>query len=218
MEISNAKNKIAEFLQKNRLPLPKYTSERVGGADHSPLWLSTVELHDGRKFKGEIRNTKTLAEISSAEKALKSIKDETQTEKVSRFETPRETDLETCEVPKKSKTVVLVDFENLPNFIKQGEKILMKHTVYVFVGELHELADAPLPSWVKKVVVPSTRANAADSCIQMYIGMFLVKEEYEEYIIATRDRFGSNLVDLITSSNLLWKAKAARQVSTPSKI
>lgn len=73
--MSSAKNGLQERYQGlsksgNIVYLPKYNSERCGGDDHIPIWISTVTLHGGRTYKGKTCTSRKKAEISSAGVAL----------------------------------------------------------------------------------------------------------------------------------------------------
>jgi len=62
----NYKNTLQEFLQKQRLPLPKYNTIRTGGSDHMPLWISNIQVN-GKIFQGNPYSTKVDAENSVAQ-------------------------------------------------------------------------------------------------------------------------------------------------------
>ena len=108
--------------------------------------------------------------------------------------------------------VLLVDVENMPNFIN-----ILPHdgniVIYAFVGEHNHLVDKKFNKKVIKVISPSTRPDGTDTCMQVYTGMLLVKELFDIYYIATRDHFGSTLVEMIQCENLGWTPKVAKQVS-----
>lgn len=128
-------------------------------------------------------------------------------------------------VPNKSfgRAAVLVDIENMPKFIDDIKDMSFRPkytsvTIYAFVGEHHCLVDKDFPEYVIKIISPSTRPDGTDSCIQVYTGMLLAREEYDTYLIATRDHFGSALVEMIMTSNLGWNNKYAKVVTKPAHI
>lgn len=214
MEINNPKSKLKEYLQKRKLPPVKYSSNKIGGSDHKPIWSSTVILHSGESFTGEPCSNKIMAEMSCSEKILEFfLGDECPKKDLPLKECQSSESI--VDIPSK---VVLIDLENVPNFIKEGEDILKSYKVYAFVGENHDLAAKALPPWVDKIIVPSTRPNGVDTCMQVYTGVFLFLETFEIYIIATRDKFGSNLAEMIMAPNLAWKPKIAKHISRPSQI
>ena len=212
----SAKNRLQEHFQRNQLPLPKYTSTRSGGTDHKPLWLSCVKISNDTEIKSDIMSNKIEAEQSAAEKALLAL---VPTENIN---------------PKTIApvgTALLVDVENLPNFIDEIVKEIAGLKIYAFVGEHHCLAQKNFPDGVIKVISPSTRSDGTDTCMQVYVGYLLARNEYNTYLIATRDHYGSALVDMITAnikaydcSNSpidgfnIWKAKDARLVTQVSHI
>jgi hypothetical protein len=121
------------------------------------------------------------------------------------------------------RAAILVDVENMPKFIDDIKDMIFvpkytSVTIYAFVGEHHCLVDKDFPEHVVKIISPSTRPDGTDCCIQVYTGMLLAREEYDTYLIATRDHFGSALVEMIMTSNLGWNNKCARVVTKPAHI
>jgi hypothetical protein len=187
------KNRLQEYYQKEFGILPKYQTYRQGGSDHQPLWQSSLILHDEYMIIGEIQSTKSLAEQSAAENALSYL----QSEKERRGK--RKVD---------PGTVLLVDIENLPNLIQEVVEEIEGLDIFGFVGIHHCLVEKPLPDGVTKIISPSTRPDGTDTCMQVYVGSLLVQGRYDTYLIATRDHFGSALVDIITSNLIGAKVKA----------
>jgi hypothetical protein len=248
----HSKNQLQQIFQKKRLPLPKYDTIRAGGSDHKPIWRSTVTLHDGTKFQGDLFFTKTEADESAAVIALeyihsnqmkstvKTIPSIVTTKELSSSDnnstptavnvkplSPLVTDLtnRVNNIPVISidnnptrKTAILVDVENLPKFIDGIEDRINEFDIYAFIGEHHHSVDREFPDKVIKVISPSTRSDGTDTCMQVYIGMLLAREAYETYLIATRDHYGSALVEMIQAPNLGWINKSAKLVTKPSQI
>ena len=48
-------------------------------------------------------------------------------------------------------------------------------SVYGFIGMHHSLVDKINHPKLKKIISPSTRTDGIDTCIQVYIGMFLTQ-------------------------------------------
>jgi Double-stranded RNA binding motif len=130
----NNKNKLQEYFQKKRSPLPSYETTRHGGPDHKPSWKSTVFLYDGSKFTGEIFFDKISAENSAALNALNyyNFDDEIylKLEKINLIDKPeKKINLPNSEFvinesllnfPRKNnKIALLVDVENLHKFIDE---------------------------------------------------------------------------------------------------
>jgi hypothetical protein len=104
------------------------------------------------------------------------------------------------------KSVLIVDVENLPKFIDEYNGQNFQNfdvEIFAFVGKYHCLSTKKFPENVKKILSPSTRADGTDTCIQVFVGIMLCKEVYDYYFIATLDHFGSALVDMICSKNLV---------------
>ena len=118
----------------------------------------------------------------------------------------------------KKRIAVLVDVENLHKFIEGITDRLNEFTVYAFIGIHHCLSDKEYPDNVIKILSPSTRPDGTDTCMQVYTGMLLSQEKYDEYIIVTRDHFGSSLVEMIIYPSFGWKPKPARLVTKPSQL
>lgn len=219
---TNTRNKLQEMYQKKQLPLPTYQTIRCGGVDHQPLWKSTVTLYNGEQYVGDVCESKTKSDISAASYALTSLNQ-------------KKTLIKVCDPPvnqikstlmnsnsnisSQIRTAILVDTENLHKFIDEILDRLHEFTVYAFVGEHHCLVNKEYPSGVIKIISPSTRPNGTDTCIQVYTGMLLAQEAYDNYLIATRDyRFGPELVEMISAPNLGWVHKPARLITQGSQL
>lgn len=232
MEFIRAKNDLQCIFQKKHLPLPIYTSVREGGEDHLPTWRCIVKLHNGEEYISDVYNKKTQAELCAASKALKSvnlsnvIRNKTFDNGVSidkftvdlQIETPLSKILPRNNIldPKLYPTIILVDVENMPKFIPSIQDKISKYSVRAFVGEHHCLANKLYESGVKVILSPSTRTDGTDTCIQTYVGFLLAAGEFEQYLIATRDHFGSALVDMITAEGMPWKPKHAKVITNSS--
>lgn len=205
-----AKNSLQELCQKRGYGIPKYSSSQTG-SHHQPVWVSSVETNipEGSAIfhTNEGHPTKKGAEEDAAYKALSCICSEDASSVT----------ISTAFV--KYKTVLLVDVENLPKLISQLPLFVGPMDIMAFVGEHHPLSETDFGPHVVKIISPSTRPDGTDSCLQVCVGFLLAKSsEYDMYLIATRDHFGSSLVDMITSSTLMWKKKSARVVSTLNQI
>lgn len=70
----DSKNKLQQFAQANGESLPRYSTEKVGGSDHSPEFVSKVYIGD--KLCGEGRDrSKKEAEKAAATDALAKLKE-----------------------------------------------------------------------------------------------------------------------------------------------
>ena len=122
----------------------------------------------------------------------------------------------------KKDTVLLVDVENIPKIIQSvlGKYIDFPENlwIYAFVGKHHSqsavISSIKHPR-VSKILSPSTRKDGTDTCMQIYVGMFLYDETFEEYMVCTRDHFGDTLVEFIESNeqDQPWKSKKATLVT-----
>jgi hypothetical protein len=190
-----AKNLLQEYCQKHKLQDPVYDRHCIGGSSHKPIWKSTV-LFNGKKLTGDPSGSKVAADISAAKLALECV---TQIKK------------EKHKVSKRK--CLLVDVENMPNFIDEAFAQIEGLNIYAFVGEHHCLATKSFPDGVIKILSPSTRTDGSDTCMQVYVGFLLASDAYDTYYIATRDHYGSTLVEMITSPSLPWNNKRAKVVT-----
>lgn len=69
----DSKNKFQEFAQANSAITPKYVTEKLGGTDHAPEFVSRVYVGDKFHGEGKGRNKKD-AEKQAAEDALAKLK------------------------------------------------------------------------------------------------------------------------------------------------
>jgi Double-stranded RNA binding motif len=222
---SNNKNKLQEFIQglSGNKPLPSYQSTFVGTV-HIPGWSSVVTLYDGTSYKGHVFPNKTSSELSAAYVALQTI---TQTiSQVNKNQSnSRKEELSTIEIiPRNSniqnnissknkkpiklngKTSLLVDIENLHKFVDQllEEYDVLNNdnlSVYVFVNKHHHSLNKVnnYPDKIKKIICPIMRADGSDIYMQIYTGILIEKKIYQYFIIASRDKFGGTLVDIINN-------------------
>jgi hypothetical protein len=195
--LKNYKNILQEYYQKKKSHLPQYDTTRVGGSDTLPKWQSIVTC-DNISYLGDICPKKTAAENSAAFIALKAINS------IEKPITPNDFNVSTA---------ILIDIENLPKFFEEIPDCDLNNqnlTVYGFIGQYHPLSTKYGDKKIIKVLSPSTRQDGTDTCIQVYAGILLALEKYEHYIIATKDHFGSSLVEMISSSHLGWVAKTAK--------
>ncbi len=126
------------------------------------------------------------------------------------------------------RTVLLIDVENIPKIINDVVDMLTpkginNFWVYAFVGEHtpQALGMKSLSITQHNITIiesPSTRKDGTDTCIQLYTGMFLLDESYDEYLVCTRDNFGGTLVEFIQATDLKWVPKHATLVSNMDHI
>ncbi len=186
----SSKNELQEFFQKNKLSLPEYTTDRIGGDAHTPEWLTVVELCDGSTHRGDIQATKKKAELNAATNALKHIQN------AKFLHTNPLYDLQFNKAIK-----IFVDIENKPNFIEEFvNKVSSKNIeVHGFVSNGHPQFKPFKDNRISIYPIPSTRKDGADVGLIMHVGMILRQEQSDEtvYIIVSNDHFADALVDCI---------------------
>jgi hypothetical protein len=191
----SAKNQLQEFFQKHHLPLPIYTVHRVAGTDHQPKYQATLQYND-IIITGAICSSKRHATLIVAEEALKMLRE---TKSVKTFSPER--------------SALFVDVENMPNFINEVIEKIEGLTIYAFIGHHHHLSNKQWSSEVIKILSHSTRTDGTDTAIQVYIGYHLAHNNYDRYYIATRDHYGSILVEMISLQPGPWESKSAYVVT-----
>ncbi len=202
----SAKNELQEYCQKGKLTLPIYKTNVVKGGPLKPSWISTVILDNKELITGEFQTTKIGAETSAAKCALKLLIIPQVIPQVSIY------DIDPT-------TVILVDVENLPNLIDEILSTTNGATIYAFIGYHHCLANKTWKSPnVNKILSISTRADGSDTCMQVYTGHLLATQDFKKYLIATRDHFGSTLVEMITVQEGPWKSAEAHLVTQISHV
>jgi hypothetical protein len=188
------KNRLQRIFQVNKWGLPQYqTMQHITGGT-TQLWISRL-FYEGQTFISAPHLTKRAAESDVADVVLQHISETSKSD-------AHEYD---------GTTVLLVDVENLHTFIHHLNVNNLK--IYAFVGRYHERAYDTYQLPVEKVISPSTRTDGTDTCMQVYTGMLLMQDKYQNYIIATKDHFGAALVDIIEGFE-----KRARLVTTPAEV
>lgn len=100
--------------------------------------------------------------------------------------------------------VLLVDQENLPNFLTSCEDLLasIEGLRVIVVCSKHYHGSEKITKY-EKIMASSMESNSADVLMCMLVGHFLTLGKYRTYIIASRDKFVSGLAQNISSSCLL---------------
>lgn len=210
-----AKNLLQNLCVSKGYPNPVYETSRRGGSIKTPLWSSLVKLNrtpcDSEVFLGGDHLRKKGAEENAAQNALNALS----SLREGRIPSPG------IIVEVKSPTVLMVDLENMPSIVAQLPVFKGPIDVYIFVGKHHPLADEEYhrPGMnIVKAISPSTRPGGSDTFMQLHAGIFLSSKRYDKYLIATRDRFGSALAELISTKTLTWEARPAAVVTTINHI
>jgi len=230
--MENPRNKLQDYVQQRRLSLPRYSARRVGGSDHAPLWVAQVRLHNGTLHEGKVCGSKKEAHLSASQVALEYVEQQQQQQQQQQ-QLPEEvvTTVETrphCESflypPRRDdqdwRRVLLVDFENLPRLVREMSTLERQAMtrIYVFVGAYHHNATLALPEGVCRVLAGSAQRDGTDCCMQVYVGYLLAHEAFDEYLVATGDRFGAPLVEMIQSTMSLWKRARAHLITRHEQI
>lgn len=206
----NYKNALQEFFQSKGLSLPQYTSERVGGEPHDPIWRSSVVVSNGDVFEGDKKSSKKLAEQSVAQIALESVVGtdfcSSHISKKSIWVQEYHEEEYSFDFKSKNKKVaVLIDIENVPSALSEfiGRVFTTNLKIYVFISKGHPIIEKieGTKSYedprVKMIVVPSTRSDGADVGMTMMAATLIERKSYDTYFVITKDHFGEALADCI---------------------
>ena len=183
--MSNSKNTLQEFCQKNKLPLPTYDTSTKG----QNIFRSSVTItYNGKEYtsQGFIEAKKKTAEISAAT-AMLTMLGKVRKEEIKYYNSPRD-------------IYILVDLENihLGNFFEQKQFNDEFHFIG-FATENHPSISS-VPVEVKIITIRSDRKDAADILMIGYTAT-LIGTSKEDIIIVTKDHFGPGLVDYINTIN-----------------
>lgn len=193
----NSKTKLQEFYQKRKQTLPVYDTQRMLNTPaHSPMWVSTVTLHDCRQFVGVPASKKNDAEKNAATVALECQPIDLTGAVHTAFESLKE--IATCCLEKD--TVCIIDMENIPTAV---EITNIRDNVFVLgvVGHCHPLASSEFP--FGKYVVRSALRDAVDHIISFfagYIASYIIDMDLDDHInhptfvFLSRDHFPEAVV------------------------
>ena len=219
------------------LPLPNYSSKRIGGSDHAPEWECILKPGDSnleKKYESVFGKgaSRKEAEQQAASKFLEQIlsgKDFFIKEKNdAAVENKKMEDKKVIIIPaeekkkeqekdidnKKEKEIaVLVDIENKPCFITEELKKIRQLDIIAFVGDKHPLGSKNFGSDVTHILSDSSRRDGTDCCMQVYCGVFLMQQKYNAYLIVSGDHFAEALADTISSKTQVWSARPAKAVT-----
>lgn len=210
---------LQHICQVNNFGLPVYTSKlKDDSQKHKPLWYSEVECDFGKKGMigtGKIQSRQLAAYVLLKDLCIK--KEDIEVDSFGRFTSPEPVGDIVLFRPSKNtqpQRVLLVDHENLPNFVyTMNEKhINFVEKTFVFVYEQNPLIDKKLPSHCILQPTGTSRENGSDCAMILFVGDLLSNHRYDEYIIATKDKFGDVLVDQIRYDKFPWRRADARRV------
>jgi hypothetical protein len=203
----SAKNKLQEFFQKRKEALPVYSTARDPLSEaHNPKWKSTVTVHGGQRFIGEQKTKKSDAECSAAQEAITVLQLNNPVEKkislvdfdnMDCLKTPEDV-FRTC---MDSKTIVLIDIENIPQAIDLTCSIPTDAAIVGLVGHCHSKVEAHFPFY--KYVVRNAMKDAVDHAITFMAGFIAggindnlvftdhkdFPEERPKFLILSRDHY-----------------------------
>jgi len=193
MNKGSVKNSLQEWCQlqlRSNLKLPQYTFKSCNNG-----WSCTVqvpiEMDKYETFRAEAQNKKEASKLA-AKLALDYIESAQSKEE--------------RKLPEKKDCTVLVDLENAPTCSNVSDTLLGGH-VEAFVGKLSSHANKDLLALYPFVddfhIIDSGIKDAVDHAISVRAGIWLAKEESQQLIIVTRDKFGYALRDVLVQLQLI---------------
>lgn len=174
-DLIHPKNKLQNFFQQKGEKIPIYSTVKVGGTDHTPIWQSTMIIKD-KEYVSSLANKKIDAEKDVAEKVLKEIcLEEKSTFSFPDFPLVSQTSPLThiLTIADKYKNICLIDLENLPKGINVLETF--SHPDYLVLGvlsHLHHLAEHKSQFILK---IPSSVKDAGDHFLTFICGLLAGK-------------------------------------------
>lgn len=226
----NYKGIVLEYCQKKQLPFPIFQlfQTEILTENLQPTWICKVvfnnKVYVGKDFTRKKDAENYVSEIICKDLNLCSLVIPVSFSETMLITTPTATKTE--KLPQIStnfeSTVILVDLENIHKIIYEiiqlyNNQIPDHVHIIGFIGEHHSLIEKITKLQSEKITivkVKSTRSDGVDCCMQVMVGTLLINEEYETYLIATRDKFGGVLVDMITLQDNLWIPKKAKLTTT----
>lgn len=221
------KSILQNYVQCRGGAVPTYKNVRVGGEDHTPIWSAIVRITPSLTFQGEPSPSKKEAHFSAAGIALKRLREAEDRDRSAELLLAQEMyPIKESHTQKTgttdSRRVLLVDVENIPNFIytlfAQYAHLVSDLDIHAFVGEHSPLVTKDYSRGVVVHIVPGTHRDGADCCLTVFTGFLLSQGEYDIYYIATRDHFAVALCEMIRAPDMPWGAKRGHIVSQPLHI
>jgi hypothetical protein len=166
--------------------IASYETERVGGVDHIPRFISKCKCGNVEAV-GEESSTKKDAEKMVAEKMMTlittSVKDTTPKDSGSMV---NENDVS---------EVWMIDAENLPHLLQKLE-YRQNTQIFVYFNRTHHLSSKHFPSFIITRISPSTRQDGTDVLMTMDIPYIPIHYPVvKKIVLFTRDKFASACVD-----------------------
>lgn len=187
---TSPKNLLQQFYQKYKLPIPLYFTSKIGGEEHTPIFISNITLHTGKSFKSDPCPSKKDAEMNLASKCLDYIQTLSIRKQV------------ICTTHPLS-IFILIDAENVP-FQRLLDNYTFDNSIIpiLFLSKYHHLSEKSFPYNIQ--LIDSSRKDACDIAISLYTYTLLRQTCVPDHIIVvTKDHFASTLSDLIQSKYLL---------------
>nr|QBK86752.1 MAG: double-stranded RNA binding motif-containing protein [Marseillevirus LCMAC103] len=205
----SAKNLLQELLHKRGSPPPRYETERIGGLDHIPRFVSVVRFGGGLEAQS-VASSKKKAEQKAACRAVaildareigavaheignvdaaREIGDVDVAREIGNVDVAREVDA--------SHTFVLIDHENIQKLPDIAKLQAAGGKVFAFASRTSYLAQQPLPSFVERVLVDSTQKNACDVAAIMKAAWLIQEWGRPVLVFVSRDNIFGTTVELI---------------------
>lgn len=186
----NPKSKLQELLHSQSMDLPVYTTVRLDGPDHKPVFSCSM------KVSGYDVITRTAQSKKEAEKLCAQTLLDRTSPSSSRSEVP----IFNPSQPDGQDVLIFIDLENQPKAI---DTLLSRYTldgscnIYAFVSKLSHLATKTYDH-VSVMIAPCSGSDSADTYMTMCIGKVCWKSDVN-CVLITRDHFAENACIIMNS-------------------
>lgn len=194
----NSKGRLQEWCQRSQRDLPIYETQRSGGPDHRPTFVSTVIVNQ-KRFTGFPEETKSSAEHSAAIVAY--------TELTSPIPSTPSVPPPVSPVPtvvpkwldKKVKPLILIDLDNRQKGLEELADFVDRAEIIGFAGKLGSSAREGfyVPSGTKRIIINSAAKDAADIGMIVYLTRRLEQGFINPIYLLTGDHFGSTAKEIL---------------------
>lgn len=176
----SSKNKLQEFCQKHKFPIPEYFTSRSGGSDNDPEWSSSL-VYQGVTYLGTGKSKKE-AELDAASRVV--------------LEEKQGIEMFKEEYLVEYEKILLVDGENC-NFTSPDNFLVIifaaKNSSRKF--SFHKNTFLLLADFIGK--------DAADFLLTFHAGRFSILHPYAKYYILTKDHYGQYLEHLMPNCKFI---------------
>ena len=213
---TNTRGELQNYCQRVGLPRPEYTTNKVDGPDHQPIFETRVDIKDRMSYVGYQQSTKKEAEKSAASVALTKLKSTRQPISPFRYYNEQH-ELKTDGIvlgvydklpPDKyaspvknepittSSTIVIVDAVEMPEFkvlaLPSDTKMIVLFGSSVDASRFAD--ELPNKYEVRKVTTPD---NLTHTMMAAWVGASMCMDDFTHYLIIASRKTAKKLAAII---------------------